>query len=99
MRLFVAVVYFGSAPRSPVSSRPASRFSGGERQANRELCHDPQPTADGEREAVGAAAGRVLEVGVGSGLKFQFYGKPVEVVFWTDPSPRLLVIAWRARRR
>ena len=27
MRLFVAVVYFGSAPRSPVSSRPASRFS------------------------------------------------------------------------
>ena len=47
------------------------------------------------REVVGAAAGRVLEVGVGSGLNFPFYGKQVEIVFGIDPSPRLLAIADR----
>jgi len=47
------------------------------------------------REVVGAATGRVLEVGVGSGLNFPFYGKQVEIVFGIDPSPRLLVIARR----
>jgi len=44
------------------------------------------------REVVGAATGRVLEVGVGSGLNFSFYGKKVEIVFGIDPSPRLLAI-------
>ena len=47
------------------------------------------------REVVGAATGRVLEVGVGSGLNFPFYGKQVEIVFGIDPSPRLLAIARR----
>jgi ubiquinone/menaquinone biosynthesis C-methylase UbiE len=47
------------------------------------------------REVVGAATGRVLEVGVGSGLNFPFYGKRVEIVFGIDPSPRLLAIAKR----
>ena len=47
------------------------------------------------REAVGAASGLVLEVGVGSGLNFPFYGKQVEIVFGIDPSPRLLAIARR----
>jgi ubiquinone/menaquinone biosynthesis C-methylase UbiE len=47
------------------------------------------------REVVGAANGRVLEVGVGSGLNFPFYGKQVEVVVGIDPSPRLLAIARR----
>jgi len=47
------------------------------------------------REVVGAATGRVLEVGVGSGLNFSFYGKQVEIVFGIDPSPRLLAIARR----
>jgi ubiquinone/menaquinone biosynthesis C-methylase UbiE len=46
-------------------------------------------------EVVGAAAGWVLEVGVGSGLNFPFYGKQVEIVFGIDPSPRLLAIAHR----
>jgi ubiquinone/menaquinone biosynthesis C-methylase UbiE len=45
------------------------------------------------REVVAAASGRVLEVGVGSGLNFPQYGKEVEVVFGIDPSPRLLAIA------
>ena len=47
------------------------------------------------REVVAAANGRVLEVGVGSGLNFPFYGKQVEIVFGIDPSPHLLAIARR----
>ena len=48
------------------------------------------------REAVIAPArGRVLEIGVGSGLNFSFYGKEVETVIGLDPSPRLLAMARR----
>jgi ubiquinone/menaquinone biosynthesis C-methylase UbiE len=47
------------------------------------------------REVVAAAGGRVLEVGVGSGLNFPLYGKQVETVIGIDPSPRLLAIARR----
>jgi len=47
------------------------------------------------REVVGAASGRVLEVGIGSGLNFPLYGNQVEVVIGIDPSPRLLAIARR----
>jgi ubiquinone/menaquinone biosynthesis C-methylase UbiE len=46
-------------------------------------------------KVVAAASGRVLEVGVGSGLNFPLYGKQVEVVFGIDLSPRLLAIARR----
>jgi ubiquinone/menaquinone biosynthesis C-methylase UbiE len=47
------------------------------------------------RQVVAAASGRVLEVGVGSGLNFSLYGRQVETVFGIDPSPRLLAIARR----
>ena len=47
------------------------------------------------RRVVAAANGRVLEVGIGSGLNFHLYGKQVEIVFGIDPSPRLLAIARR----
>ncbi len=47
------------------------------------------------RGVVGGATGRVLEVGVGSGLNFPLYSKQVEIVFGIDPSPRLLTIARR----
>jgi ubiquinone/menaquinone biosynthesis C-methylase UbiE len=47
------------------------------------------------REVVAAASGRVLEVGVGSGLNFPLYGKKVETVIGIDPSPRLLATARR----
>lgn len=46
-------------------------------------------------EAAAAANGRVLEIGVGSGLNFSQYGKQVEVVIGIDPSPRLLALARR----
>jgi ubiquinone/menaquinone biosynthesis C-methylase UbiE len=47
------------------------------------------------REGVAAADGRVLEVGIGSGLNFPLYSEQVEIVFGIDPSPRLLAIARR----
>lgn len=47
------------------------------------------------REVVAAASGRVLEVGVGSGLNFPLYGQQVDIVFGIDPSPRLLALARR----
>lgn len=46
---------------------------------------------------VGAAAGRVLEVGVGGGLNFARYGPAVERIIGLDPAPRLLARA-AARR-
>src|SRR5437870_13617846 len=47
------------------------------------------------RAAVAEARGRVLEIGVGSGLNFPLYGKQVECVYGLDPSLRLLSIARR----
>jgi ubiquinone/menaquinone biosynthesis C-methylase UbiE len=47
------------------------------------------------REVIAAARGRVLEIGVGSGLNLPLYGKQVELVYGIDPSPRLLEIARR----
>lgn len=41
----------------------------------------------------GSARGKVLEIGVGSGLNFPFYGDQVERVFGLDPSSRLLSFA------
>jgi ubiquinone/menaquinone biosynthesis C-methylase UbiE len=46
-------------------------------------------------EVVGAASGRVLEVGVGSGLNIPLYGGRVDNVCGIDPSPRLLEMARR----
>jgi ubiquinone/menaquinone biosynthesis C-methylase UbiE len=47
------------------------------------------------RIVVAAARGRVLEIGVGSGLNFPMYGKQVELVYGIDPSSRLLAVARR----
>lgn len=45
---------------------------------------------------VRAARGRVLEIGIGSGLNFPFYGREVREVVGVDPSPGLLERAARA---
>ena len=46
------------------------------------------------RERVaGAAEGRVLEVGVGSGLNLPFYARNAREIFGLDPSPGLLTRA------
>jgi ubiquinone/menaquinone biosynthesis C-methylase UbiE len=45
------------------------------------------------RRVVGAAEGRVLEIGIGSGLNLPFYGSTVRAVFGLEPSPELLRMA------
>jgi ubiquinone/menaquinone biosynthesis C-methylase UbiE len=47
---------------------------------------------------VPAAEGRVLEIGVGSGLNLPFYSQKVERVIGLDPSPKLLSMARQAAR-
>lgn len=51
------------------------------------------------RRLVREARGRVLEVGVGSGLNLSLYPKDVTSVVGVDTSARLLSMAARARRR
>jgi protein-L-isoaspartate O-methyltransferase len=43
-----------------------------------------------------AAEGRVLEIGIGSGLNLPFYSRNVACVIGLEPSPRLLAMARRA---
>lgn len=45
---------------------------------------------------VPAAEGRVLEIGVGSGLNLPFYTQKAELVIGLDPSPKLLAMARQA---
>jgi Predicted RNA methylase len=44
---------------------------------------------------VPAAEGRVLEIGIGSGLNLPFYSEDVQQVIGLDPSPKLLALARR----
>lgn len=48
--------------------------------------------------AISAAEGRVLEIGIGSGLNLPFYGATVGHVVGLDPSPRLLAMAQEGSR-
>jgi ubiquinone/menaquinone biosynthesis C-methylase UbiE len=46
------------------------------------------------RERIGkAATGRVLDIGIGSGLNLPFYGQQADHVYGVDPSPELLRFA------
>jgi SAM-dependent methyltransferase len=45
------------------------------------------------KRVVGAAEGRVLEIGIGSGLNFPLYGGAVNSVIGLEPSSELLRMA------
>ncbi|HET6467601.1 MAG TPA: class I SAM-dependent methyltransferase [Geminicoccaceae bacterium] len=47
------------------------------------------------QRVVQGATGRVLEVGIGSGLNLPLYGRDVELVYGVDPSEALLEMARR----
>jgi len=49
--------------------------------------------------AVPAASGRVLEIGIGSGLNLPFYGATVSEIIGIEPSPGLLKKARQAQGR
>jgi len=51
------------------------------------------------QRVIGGAAGRVLEIGIGSGLNLPLYGDAVEEVIGVDVSPELLAMAERATKR
>jgi ubiquinone/menaquinone biosynthesis C-methylase UbiE len=51
------------------------------------------------RRVVPEAAGRVLEVGIGSGLNLPLYSPDVQLVIGLDPSPKLLQMAGRMEHR
>jgi ubiquinone/menaquinone biosynthesis C-methylase UbiE len=42
---------------------------------------------------IAAAEGRVLEIGIGSGLNLPFYGASVRQILGVEPSPRLVAMA------
>jgi protein-L-isoaspartate O-methyltransferase len=50
------------------------------------------------RLLIPAAEGRVLEIGIGSGLNLPFYSRNVARVIGLEPSPRLLAMARRVER-
>lgn len=56
---------------------------------NRELCPYRQ-------RVLSQARGRVLEIGIGSGLNFPFYGSRVDAIVGLDPSARLVDMAQKA---
>jgi ubiquinone/menaquinone biosynthesis C-methylase UbiE len=52
------------------------------------------------RERIGkAASGRVLDVGIGSGLNLPFYGERADHVYGVDPSAELLLFAEERARK
>jgi ubiquinone/menaquinone biosynthesis C-methylase UbiE len=55
--------------------------------------------AEYRRRVVSPAEGRVLEIGIGSGLNVGFYNQRVERVIGLDPSPKLLSMSRKSTNR
>jgi ubiquinone/menaquinone biosynthesis C-methylase UbiE len=51
------------------------------------------------RRVISGAAGRVLEIGIGSGLNLPYYSDTAKHVIGLDPSPKLLAMAQKRKRR
>src|SRR6266550_9536139 len=48
---------------------------------------------------IASAEGRVLEIGIGSGLNLPFYGPHVREIVGLEPAPRLIAMARQAAER
>lgn len=57
------------------------------------LCMQNKEVAEHRRQILPAARGRVLEIGIGSGLNLPFYSRAVESLAGIDPSAELLAMA------
>jgi ubiquinone/menaquinone biosynthesis C-methylase UbiE len=51
------------------------------------------------QRVIGAARGRVLEIGVGTGANLPFYGAEVTELLALEPAPKLVAMAKRASRQ
>ena len=51
------------------------------------------------QRVIGGASGRILEVGIGSGLNLPFYGAAAQRVIGLEPSPHLLAKTRERRHR
>jgi ubiquinone/menaquinone biosynthesis C-methylase UbiE len=51
------------------------------------------------KRVLSSARGRVLEIGIGSGMNVPLYAAPVQEVIGLDPAPRLIAMAQRALSR
>ena len=54
-----------------------------------------RPLVELRERLVASARGRVLEIGIGSGLNLPFYPRDLELLLGLDPSPELLRMARR----
>ena len=58
-----------------------------------------EPLVAYRERVISQAAGRILEIGIGSGLNLQYYSQAANCVIGLDPSAKLLSMAVKATRR